>query len=137
MMQRLLRVHGLSLILLGGCASTPPGAAPAEVGVQVICGEDLALGECPDGDLRLEIGDRSWTLDGPGGTIVPVTSARPVRIVDAAACLVLIDFEADPGHDYLVQLAEDGHATAVDLEHQDVAFESGPELAETPVSGCD
>ncbi len=138
-MRRRLVLPVMLAVLVAGCATTPPGSAPTDIGVEVTCGEGLRRGECPSGDLRLEIGDQAWTLaDGPGSASMQAAVAvTPVRAVDAASCVVLIDFQADPGHRYFVELAADGHATAVDLEDQEIAFEPGPGLVEAPVSGCE
>jgi hypothetical protein len=128
----------LLAILVSGCTATGSETAPpGDVGVQVSCSDALEMAECPSGDLRLEIGERAWGLaDGPGSAHVETTSRQEVRVVDAASCVVLVVFEAEPGHDYYVQLAADGHATAVDLAREEIGFEWGPELATAPISSC-
>jgi hypothetical protein len=128
----------LVVLAVAGCGTAPSvSESAADVAVQVMCGDRLAPDECPEGDVRLEAADQAWGLvDAPGRATIPSTGPVTVRAVDADSCAVLVEFEAEPGHEYLVEIASDGFATAVDLAHENVAFEWGPELMEADPTGC-
>jgi hypothetical protein len=129
----------LLTVLAAACAATPgESSSSATIDVEVACGEEFVIGgECPSGDLRLEIGDLAWQVADGGAATVESASEERVRLLDATGCTVFVEFVADPGHEYFVQLAQDGHATAVDRAHQPVSTTGRSDLEPSSVSGCD
>ena len=141
-----MRVVAVMLLLIGGCSgaphtttsseqTAPPANTSALTGIAVYPPFD---GWVTGQDLSLEVGDQAWSLtDGGSGVISPILSEiSAVRLFGVGDCHVHAAFEAAPGRDYIVRLAEDGSAS---VEESTIGLEDGPGMGEREdgLTGCE
>jgi hypothetical protein len=125
--QRSIRCVWLALMAvaaLGGCsAPTETSAGSDQTWVAV-------HGLAPVQETSLEIGDSAFSITPGGGLGVAaaeLSSPARVRLVGVADCRVYAEFEAEPGHRYVIRLGPgELEATTEEVE----AIELGPGLIE-------
>ncbi len=114
----------IAVAILGGCSiptETSAGSDQTWVAIH---------GLAPEQEASLEIGDSAFSITPRGGLGVAaadLSAPARVRLVGVTDCRVYAEFEAEPGHRYVIRLGPgEGEATIEEVE----AMEMGPGLVE-------